>query len=239
MLSGPVTVTVGALSTMLRAQGIGELPVAIRPGAVWRDPDGEREAEAAALAEFREIRWVDRGSRLDGDALDSLHVLARPGVEYTAILVHAERQDAVVVAGRGDEAVIAYREGDAVTLSCLRHQSLPETLLRQIPDARPAPIDALNARVADMDARNGEADPVGDARMLARLGRRRLVGQGELSVATRDHYGRRQVSGPIRYQDYKFGRVVIVVSGGYVSVAPATKTLLLARLREAHRALIE
>ncbi|HEX5406754.1 MAG TPA: ESX secretion-associated protein EspG [Pseudonocardiaceae bacterium] len=215
-----MTVTVDALSTMLHAQGIGELPVAIRPGPVWRDPDGNRDAEAAAWTEFREVGWVDRDGRLVTDAQDSLHVVAHPALEYTAIIVRAGRQHVVVVAARGDDSVVIRREGGAVTLSGQRRQSLPETLLRQIPDARPAPIDALNVRSADAPG------------ALVELSRRRLVGQGELYVGMRDRYGRVRVSDPIRYQDYEIGRVVVVISGDYVSVAPATKALLLARLNE-------
>jgi hypothetical protein len=223
---GSVTVTVGALATMLRAQGIGELPVAIRPGAVWHDPDGDRDAVAAAWTEFREIGWVDRHGQLVGEALDNLHVVAHPVVEYTAIAARDGRQRAVVVAAQGGDGMLVCRDGGAVTLSALRHQSLPETLLRQIPDARPAPIDALNVRLADA------------ATGLAVLGRRKPIGQGELYVAVHDqHYGRRRVSTPIRYQDYQIGRVVVVLSGEYISVAPATKALLLGRLRETYRAM--
>ena len=221
---GPVTVTVDALATMLRAQGIGELPVAIRPGAVWHDPDGDREAEAAAWTEFREVGWVDRHGRLDGDVLDSLHVVAHPVVEYTAIIALAGRRHSVVVAARGDDGIVINRKGGAVTLSELRHQSLPETLLRQVPDASPAPIDALNVRLTNAQA-------------LTTLSRRPLLGQGELYVGVRDHYGRHRVSAPIRYQDYDIGRVVVVTSDDYISVAPATKALLLTRLRETHQAM--
>jgi hypothetical protein len=50
-----------------------------------------------------------------------------------------------------------------------------------------------------------------------------------------DHLGRHRTSTPIRYQDYRFGRVLVIAADGYLSVAPAAKPLLLARLREAHR----
>lgn len=125
------------------------MDVVILPNPVWTDPQGDREAEAKAWKEFREIGWVDRRGRLDSEVLDSLHVLARPNIEYTAVFMVDGRQNTVVVAGQGDGMVMAYREGEAVTLTMARHQSLPETLLRQIPDARPAPIDPLNVRLSD------------------------------------------------------------------------------------------
>ena len=154
------------------------------------------------------------------------------------------RQHNVVVAGRGDDMVMAYREGQAVTLTLARRQSLPETLLRQIPDARPAPIDSLNIRLSELPGIRSELDlpggssslGSGDARLLGLLIKRRLVGQGELYVGIRDHYGRRRISAPIRYQDYKPGRVVVVLAGGFLSVAPATKKLLLDRLHQAQQA---
>jgi hypothetical protein len=134
-----------------------------------------------------------------------------------------------VVAAQGEDAVIAHRAGNAVTLTGTPHQSLPEVLLRQIPDARPAPIHLPDVHLT-------ETDPTEAARMLARLSRHRPIGQGELYVAVRDHYGRCKVSLPIRYQDYRLGRVLVTAADNCVSVVPATTKLLLARLREAYRA---
>lgn len=244
MLSRPVTVTVGALSGVLRAHDLGEPPVLIQPSPLWLDESDEAAADTATVAEFAEVGLVDRHGRLDDDALDTLHVLARPGVEYTAVFTSAGRQHSVVVAERGSEAVIAYREGDAVTLTSFQHASLAEELLRQVPDARPAPIGTLNVRIADLaslpDDPFGTPDSTAQqARTLGILARARLVGQGELSVGIRDHYGRRQISAPIRYQDYRIGRVVILTSAGYLSVAPANKKLLRTRLQDAHRALVD
>lgn len=244
MVASPVTITVTALSTVMASQHIGEPPLVIRPNPVWTDPDGDRVAEAAAWTELREIGWVDRRGRLDGEALDSLHVLAHPGIEYTAVFMADGRPHHVVVAGRGDDMVMAYREGQAVTISIGRRQSLPETLLRQIPDARPAPIDSLNIRLSELAGMRSEPDlagggrssRAGDARLAGLLIKRRIVGQGELYVGIRDHYGRRRVSAPIRYQDYKPGRVVVVLAGGFLSVAPASKKLLLDRLHQAQQA---
>jgi hypothetical protein len=142
------------------------------------------------------------------------------------------RQDSIVLAARGAAAVLANKKGDHVTLTPLRHSSRPEELLRRLPDAPPATIDALNVRLTD-----AAAGSTPDARLLADLGRQPLLGQGELYVGVRDRHGRRLLSPPIRYQDYRIGRVVVVTSEDYLSVAPGTKTLLLSRLREAYRAL--
>jgi hypothetical protein len=237
VLSRPVTITVGALADMLRIHQIGELPVVIQPDPVWSDPVSDQETAEAAWREFTEVGLTDRPGRLSGGALDTLHVLVRPSLEYLAVVLGKDWQDGVVVAERGQEAVIAHRAGDEVTLSSLRHASMPETLLRQIPDAKPAPIESVNVRVGDLADRDGDsfggASPTArDARALAYLQRQRLVHQGELYVAMRDAYGRRQRSPAIRFQDYRAGRVVVVFGGGYLSVAPATKVLLRGRLRD-------
>jgi EspG family len=243
VVSGRVTVTVRALATVMRTQRCGELPLALRPAPLATDSAADRADEAAAWAEFGEVGWLDRRGRLDSDVLDSLHVVAYPSVEYTAVFAHDGRQDTAVVATRATDAVLLYREGDAVTVTLMRHGSWPETLLRQIPDARPASVDAVSIRTTDFAVASPGADPFGDdrsptghaARTLARLNRRHLVGQGELYVSIRDHYRRARRSQPIRYQDYRIGRVVVVSAGGYLSVAPASKTLLLSRLHDAHR----
>jgi hypothetical protein len=228
VLSRPVTITVGALADMLRVHEAGELPVAIAPDPVWSDAESDRAAVGTAWGEFAEVGLVSRPGRLDGDALDTLQVLARPSVEYTAIMVRNGRQGSVVVAGLGDEAVIARRAGRAVTLTSAPYRSLPDALVQRIPDRRPAPIDAVNVRTGDQRCDSP------DFHTLAYLSSQRLIGQGELYVAVRNAYGRRQRSGPVRYQDYGVGRVVVVVSGGYLSVAPATKLLLRDRLRAAY-----
>ncbi len=238
MLSRPVTVTVRALSDMFRIHDVGELPVVIQPDPIWHDPVSERATTDAAWRVFTRVNLVDRG-RLHGHALDVLHLLARPSVEYVGVVLGQDYQDGVVVAARGDEAVIAYRTGAAVTLTSVRHAALPETLLRQIPDVQPAVVDAINVRVDDIAARTEGASAIRDSHTLRLLKRQRLLGQGELYVAIRDAYGRRRRSGPIRYQDYRIGRVVVVIADGYLSVAPATKVLLRDRLRAAHQALAE
>jgi hypothetical protein len=220
---------------MFRIHDVGELPVVIQPDPVWHDPVSDRAAIDTAWRVFTRVNLVDRPGRLHGHALDVLHLLARPSVEYVGVVLGRDYQDGVVVAARGDDAVIAYRTGAAVTLTSVRHASLPETLLRQIPDVRPAPIDSVNVRTDDVAA--GIAP--GHVRTLRLLKRQRLLEQGELHVAVRDTYGRRRRSDPIRYQDYRIGRVIVVIADGYLSVAPATKILLRDRLRTVHRQLTE
>jgi hypothetical protein len=240
MLRRPITITVGAWATMLRIQQVGDMPMAIQPDPVWCDPDSDQHATEAAWREFGEVGLVERPGRLDGDALDSLHVLARPQVEYLGVFLADSHRDAVAVATLGSETLVANRTGDAVTLASIRDASLPETLLRHIPDAPPAPVAAVNVRVESDDGNDPYAPPSSsrDARTLTFLTRQRLARQGELYVAARDHYGRRSCSPAIRFQDYDVGRVVVVIDHAFLSIAPATKVQLRDRLRALYRDLI-
>lgn len=227
MLSRSVTVTVRALADMVRMQTGGELPAAVQPDPVWQDSDGDTSAAQAAWREFGEVGLVQRPGELVGDVHELLRVLARPSVEYTGIVLTGTRRTGVVVASLGDDVVVAQRNGRVVSLSGAPHTDLPDALVRRLPAARPAPIDAINVRVDGPRERDGGA--------VAYLRRQRLVRQGELSVSVRDGYGRARRSGPVRFQDYRVGRVVVVVGGGYLSVAPATGALLRERLLVAYR----
>lgn len=69
-------------------------------------------------------------------------------------------------------------------------------------------------------------------RTVATLLDRSLVGQGELYVGVHDQFARVALSEPVRYQDYDLGRVLVVIAGDFVSLAPATKSALARRLAE-------
>ncbi|TCO62934.1 ESX secretion-associated protein EspG [Actinocrispum wychmicini] len=244
MLSRPVTITVGALADMLRIHRVGELPIVLQPDPTWNDPTADQHAAEAAWQEFTKVGLARRSGRLDGDTVDTLHVLARPSVEYLAVVLGEDYQDGVVVAARGDETVIAYRAGETVTLTSVRAASGPETLLRQIPDAPPAPIEAVNVPVNGLaeEARDSFADASSaarDSRTMAMLRRQQVVCQGELYVGVRDAYGRYRRSPAVQFQDYPAGRVLVVISGGYLSIVPATKVVLRDRLRAAYRELVQ
>jgi hypothetical protein len=232
VLSRPVKITVRALADMMRIQGIGEPPVVIAPDPVTGEPTRDQEVADAAWQDFRDVKLVDPRGRLTGDALDTLHVLARPTIEYSAIVAGADWQDHIVVATLGSETVIAHRQDHAITLASVRDAALPETLLREIPDAAPAALNAINVRT------NGRAAPTpGEARTLHYLTGQQPLGYGELFVTIRDHHGRRTRSTPIRYHDYPIGRVIVLIEAGYLSVIPATKIHLRDRLHAAHQEL--
>lgn len=245
VLSRPITVTVRALARMLRAQGLGAVHPVIADVPVFADAEAQRAADAATWQEFREVELVDRRGRLDAEALDSLAVLARPGVEYFAVFTDRHVQRAVVVAALGEEAVVVVRAGDAVTVSSRGNGSLPETLVSLLPRARPARVEATTIRLAELDVVDDAApvvlqDPLPAAdREVALLGILRsqaATGMGELYVAVRDRWGHRVVvADPILYRDSRAGRIVLRYAGAYLSIAAATPELLARRLEEARR----
>jgi hypothetical protein len=137
-----------------------------------------------------------------------------------------------LVACIGTEVVVAFREGDNVTLRGLvASETIPMAFMRQVPDHQPAPIEALNIR---LNATN--TPEMAKLRRLVRTGR---IGYGELYVGMRNqqYEYHSTVDRPVRYADYPAGRVVIAVAAGHVSVAPVTKVTLRRRLEAEYQAI--
>jgi hypothetical protein len=226
---GPVTLSIGALSRMLRAQRLGDPHRVLYQHAVWTDED----SDAAMWAEFDKIGWLRRDGRLHGDAHDRLAMLARPFVEYAGWFVEKpDRRSSALVASIGNDAVVVFRDGDIVELRGQLPNETPNmAFMRQVPDGRPASIDALNIR---LDGGYGA-----DAQKLRALVKTGRTGHGELYVGLRDqHYEyRSNTDNPVRYDDYPIGRVLVSIAAGYVSIAPATKVLLRRRLDAIYREL--
>lgn len=221
---------------MCTVQRLPEPNAAIRDLDAWRDPDTDREANHAMWQEFAHYGLVDGQGRLNAGALDTLSILARPKTEHIACFSRRGVWRTVLVASGTSEMVIALRKKDRVALRSVRGESATGTLVRELPDAPPARIRSLNVRIDGADqSEHGQRDTL----KLLDLARERLLAQGELSVGVRDHRGtyRHTHDNPIRYADYPSGRVLITLAEGYLSVAPATKTLLAERLTEAQRGL--
>ncbi|HWE88071.1 MAG TPA: ESX secretion-associated protein EspG [Pseudonocardiaceae bacterium] len=253
MLGNDVTLPASALTLMLRVQQLTEEPHPTLAGApMWTSTDEDHNANRQMWSIFERLGLVDRRGQLDGGAFRTLAILARPSVEYYAWLYHHGRQRelhaAVLVAALGDEIAVAYRDEDTdmVELSSLRHESLPETLVRQLPQVPPARIDALNLRRSDLAASDDTSDlfwqpgdsHTADPGKLRSLAEQSLIGTGELYVCVHDHAGRpSRTTEPIVYRDTRAGRAIIVCSAEHISIAPATPALLADRLRAAQHQL--
>ena len=250
MLWKPVRLPADALARMLRVQRLTDDPhPTLYRAENWTPADETTDDEPRMWVAFEQAGLISRGGRLDDDVLDTLGILARPAVEYFAWLRHLDQQRAVLVAaGRGSEIVIAYRDQnvDAVELTSIRNESLPETLIRNLPQVLAAPVPALNLRLSELASDNDSADlfwqpsdsGAGDVGKLRKLANRPLVGAGELYDGVRDSTGQpHRITEPIRYRDVHEGRTLIVSRSGYVSIAPGTPALIADKLREAHRTL--
>jgi hypothetical protein len=223
-----ITMSVRTVDAVVHARRLGELPVLLRPDPIWSDGNIDQRA---------------RTVQLDEDTLDGLYTLAHPEIEYGAVLRRGSDLRSVFVAECGRHLVVAERAGDLLTMTAARDRSALAELVERIPDATPAAVDAVNLRRSELVACGGGAVGVNlgtglrerDLRTVATLLDRSLVGQGELYVGVHDRFGRVALSKPVRFQDYDLGRVLVVVAGDFVSLAPATKSSLARRMAEEYR----
>lgn len=235
MLAGSVRVTVTALTRVLRQHRLGVHPV-LDVTPTFCDGAEDRAAEAAMWREFGELGLLDRRGGLDQGLLDTLLVLARPSVEYFGWFTSRFREYGLLVAELGGDAVVAVRGSHAVRITPVDGESLPETVVRQLPPVRPARMRAVNIRRAEL---SGGSSPDSDVAAVRQLVAQAPTGLGELHVAVRDRLARRRTTTePVRYRDSRRGRVLVRLTGDYLSLAPADHRLLAARLRDGYEALI-
>lgn len=227
-------ITAATLSAVMCREQIGDVPLLVRPEPAWIDTDRRRSADMAAQAEIARLGWIDRYGRLEGAVLDQLHLLAHASLEYGAVFEIGGRQRRVAVVGAGNDGVLIRRDGPMINFSILQDELLPEILLGQLPHVPPAALPAANLRRADINADETSSQ---DRRALRAFRDQELRGAGELYVGVRDRFGHQLISPPVRYQDYPIGRILVVLSDGYLSIAPASRRLLLDRLHEARAAI--
>jgi EspG family len=247
VLARPVSLSVGAVARMLHWQKLGLPQVVVQPVATWEEPDRDPTIDAAVWAEFAAAGLVDKPGRLAVEALDVLAVLGQASVEYFGWLsTESGRVGGVLVAALGQQAVYVVRRRDRLRLASIDAFGLVEAFVGALSGPPPARIDAVSIRTGDLQgvdesaATNGllPALPSGarDVAAARALLARPVTGLGELYVAARDPQSRYRVSEqPVWYRDTTAGRVMIIVSGEHVSVAPGTDTVLTERLRREYR----
>jgi hypothetical protein len=227
---------------MLHLQELGSPQVVIQPAAVWHEPDRDPATDETVWAEFAAAGLVDRPGRLTAEAVDVLAVLGRASVEYFGWLsTDSGRVGGVLVAALGQQAVYVVRHRDRLRCTGITASGLVEAFVDALSGPAPARIDAVNIRTDDLygvDDSDGllPAVPSGARDTARALLTRPVTGLGELYVAVRDQQGRYRVSEqPVWYRDTTAGRVMIIVSGDHVSIAPGTDTVLTERLRRAYQ----
>lgn len=240
----PVTVSTGALASLLRAHG-AEPHITLAEAAVWETPSNHRIVEQAAVAELVE-HGLGSVNRPGPDLMRAVAVLSRLTDEYYGWFTYHGKTTAVLAVASGLDALLALRRGRRVTLATIEGSGLAEAIVGCLPSARPAPGPAINVL---RDVAGGQDRTVfisdtkpGDrvAAALSRLSCRPAIGAGEFHVAARCRPGdrRRMVRYPICYHDTPEGRWWLEVVPGHndewVVAAPATPGLLVDRLHEAH-----
>lgn len=251
VLPGPARLSVVALDWLVTTQGIGELHQVLSPEAVWRPPAETDFLAASARTEIMPLGWFDDGARLDVEVVASLTVLCRADTEYFGWISHEGTIIGVLAAAIGGQALLAVRDGDTVWLHDIGRNSLAEALVGQtadVPAGAGGGVTVVRAELlATHDGQRISEAGVGvrrasaDVRYVQRLASSPATGGGELYVAVRDAVGRRRLSGPLHYTDTSHGRFTIVTAPSpepdQVTVAPATRSDLVTRLRRCHESL--
>lgn len=256
MLVKPLTMPAEMLARLVRMENLGDLHVTLRPLARWRPKAVQEQLETGARDEFMRMGLLDldRRGRVEVELVASLTVLCRPGAEFYGWVNEGDKTRGVLAAAIGREAVLAIRDGETVTVNQIRPDSLPEVLVAQTPEVRPARGDTHSFLRSEMLAsaggrhrRDEDAGPrrsTADIRAVQQVMALPTTGGGELYAAVRDRTSRRRaVPYPLRYADTEQGRWLNHMTdapGGEhrVLVAPATRTDLVRRLQDMHRDLL-
>jgi hypothetical protein len=251
VLEKPLTLHVEALVRLVRMENLGELHVTLKPQAMWRPEADQDLLEVEARKEFMRLGLLDNRGRVDVEVAASLAVLTRAGAEFYGWINEGDRTRGVLAGAIGREALLAVRDGDAVSVTQIPPESLPMALVSKTPDVPRSRGEAVNVLRSDMLASTGgrqrTAAGVGmrmappQVRIVQQIMAQPTTGGGELYVAIRDRMGRRKpVLDPLRYADTENGRWLnhtTTTSDGEqrILVAPATRADLAARLQEMHR----
>lgn len=252
MLAQPLTLPVDALARLVAMENFGELHITIRPLARWVRKMERKELDERVRAEFARNGMYDARGRIDDEFAASIAVLCRAGAEFYGWVNDGKSTRGVLSGAIGREALLAIRDGNSVTLSQIRPESLPQALVAQLPEMRPGRGEAINVMQSDLldsvDGRQRTEAGVGTrpappaVRVVQQIAAQPTTGTGELYVAVRDRMGgRRATDPPLRYADTANGRWLSHTTNAgddsRVLVAPATPANLIARLQDMHRTL--
>lgn len=253
VLPKPLTLPAEALVRLVALENLGELHVTLKPAGVWRPRQLEHEEETAARAAFARMGLFDRRGLLDVEVVASLAVLCRPGAEFYGWITRGDHTVAVLAAAIGREAILAIRDGDSVSLSQIRPETLPEALVAQTADVPPGRGETFSLMQTDAlasvggrqrtEAGVGTRPASTEVRLAQKIAELPTTGGGQLSVALRDSLGRRRASPhPLRFADTTAGRWLNLMTPAgpnenRILIAPASRRDLVIRLQEMHRAL--
>jgi hypothetical protein len=253
VLAKPLTLPAEALARLVQMENLGDLHIALKPAAKWRRKAIQEQIETVLRSEFQRMGLLDNRGRVDSEVAASLAVVCRAGAEFYGWIKADGRTRGVLAAAIGREAILAVRDGDDVTLSQIRPETLPMALVAQTPEVPPATGQQVSLLQSELkagasgrvrtEAGVGMRPAPPEVRMAQQIAQQPTLGGGELYVAVRDRLGRRKtVPDPLRYADTPTGRWLnFMMPAGdgeqRILLKPATPNELAGRLQEMHRAL--
>lgn len=249
MLRAPVQISVTALDAVVRRENLGEMHLALRADAMWRDEDGQREYWQRAVAELTRLDLAGpRG--LDPDFRDTLQTMVRPAEEFFGWSLRPEGNTAVLAAASGAESVVAVRRDDVVSIRPIRPGSLAELVVQQLPQvpaARGRSFNLPESATTGQDPQQRRDEGFGglsrpqenpEIKQLEEVLKQERTGVGELHAAIREHSGRRITTPrPVSYFDTPGGRWMTQVTRArnderWLVAAPASPQTLIGKLYE-------
>jgi hypothetical protein len=265
VLYDPVTLALDTITTVWRRENLGEPHNVFVDTKYWLDEDGERQALQRAGDDMA-MHGLLMGRDLSPDFRETLQILARPNVEYfgwigvmptheqggsnIAVLAASVEQDAVLAIRDGDQVTIGPCSADGLAAALVdkmpnvpaghgRSVNLPEREVRQLRRQRgngaPGEASSLPANAFNIFPRQSMAEDARDLFTVLELPR---SGGGELYAAARARSGeRRRYPHPLVYMDTEQGRWISQLSGDqpgerWMVAAPANRSLLVSKLHE-------
>ncbi|WP_197523537.1 ESX secretion-associated protein EspG [Actinokineospora pegani] len=247
MLDKPITLSLTTATRVVTGERLGKLHITLEPEALWYPPDEDIRATTEVRTELAALGALDRRGRADADLVAVLALLCTPRTEFYGWMAMDGRTTGALVAASGRTAVLATQDTGTLTITPAPADRPAETLLRHLPELRPARGPVITAFAEDIQAAAGgvnrtaagvrQAPPV--VRELQRISGLPTTGGGQLYTALRHGNGQRHSTPqPIRYVDTVQGRYQnVTLPRGQVLVGPADRAALAGRLYDAHRAL--
>lgn len=265
MLRNRVMLPVVALYNAWQAEGLSELHRALITQIDF-DDDLVEEGDLRGLADLAQQGWsqleravLAQGRQIHPDLGRSVRLIAEAGTEYYAFFNQGdgETRSALVVTSGDDALRVVLTPDKQFVLEPIRAEDGAQSLISALPEMQPGrggtislPADAMNGnsrRGNDFDGEGGDsllqasrpAGPnVAQTEQLKKLLHEKRLGGGQLHVAGRDRFGKKQrCPAPLTYFDTETGRYVSVkLTGGdgtpWLTVQPADFRTMTGRLQQ-------
>jgi hypothetical protein len=238
------------LAQVIKMYELGSLHLTLAPLPTWSPDEDQRAQLNHTIGAIAEVNGFGRDGRLDADFAATLRLLCEPRVEFYGWLVMNDGvMVSVLAAATGDNAVLAYREGDTVWLNPADPRRLADMLVACTPNATPGNGQPFTVGLSELRQQLVEG---AEGQVMAGAGAHRsvevqrvltlietpLIGNGELYTAARACEGtRRAPRHPLRYADTLNGRFLqrhVEGEEPMMLVAPADRWELAEQLNDMH-----